>query len=86
MIANPPDTPMPDSPDVSLPELYRFEPQRDMPALTANKTASFLAEYLSPVPVITCSPEPAVWKSSQSIANNKATIVGLSETRRLTGK
>ena len=52
----------------------------------ANVYANFLFELTSPMPITARYPEPAVWKSSQSIANNEATIVGVSEIRRLTGK
>jgi len=89
-IANAPHTLLPNPWHTSLAGTYLFEPRTELLTVTANNSASKIAylitQSFSSGPVITCSPEPAVWKSSQSITNNEAAIAGLPETRRLTGK
>jgi len=52
----------------------------------ANVYVNFLFELTSPMPATTRYMEPAVWQTSWSITDNETAIVGLSETRRLTGK
>jgi len=52
----------------------------------ANVYVNFLFELTSPMLATTRYMEPALRQASWSITDNETTIVGLSETRRLTGK
>ena len=84
------DTPMSNPSHTSLPESYQSKAQSELLTTIASRFACMVGnlrtEAISSMPATTRYPEPALRQASLSITDNETTIVGLSETRRLTGK